>query len=231
MKTIGLLGGMTWHSTIIYYRLFNEFVSKKLGGINSAKVLLYSFNFKDLREWQTTNTGLPAQNLAFQAQRLEQNGANLILIGANTMHEYYPFVQKAVSVPVLHIADTVGQKIKQSGIKKVLLLGTKYTMQGEFYKNKLAEYDIETIVPDIKNQEIINDIIYKELAFGKIKESSRTAYLKIIEEIESRSKIEGIVLGCTEIPLLINQEHTHLKVFNTTEIHAQAAVDFALNNN
>jgi len=228
MKIIGLLGGMTWHSTIIYYRLFNELVQQKVGGINSAKVLLYSFNFKDLREWQTTDTNVLAAHLAKEAKKLEDAGAELILIGANTMHEYYPQVQKEVSVPVLHIADAVGKAIINARIKKVLLLGTKYTMQGDFYKNKLAEYGIETVVPDLQEQEIINEVIYNELTFGEIKDSSRNKYLKIINDIAQKTGVQGLILGCTEIPLLIKQKHTDLKVFDTTEIHAHSAVEYAI---
>ncbi len=226
MKTIGLLGGMTWHSTIEYYRLFNEFVYQKLGGQNSAKVLLYSFNFDDLRRWQTTDTIVLAEQLAKAALKLEKTGADVILIGANTMHEYHPQVQNTVSVPVLHIADAVGKRIVANNIKKVLLLGTKYTMQGDFYKNKLAEYGIETIVPDLGKQKIINDVIYNELTFGEIKNSSRDAYLKIIESIKQRENISGLILGCTEIPLLIKPKHVDIKVFDTTKLHAQAAVEY-----
>jgi aspartate racemase len=230
MKTIGLLGGMTWHSTIEYYRLFNELINKKAGGTNAAKVLLYSFNFKDLRNWQTSNTDFLAKQLAKQAKKLEQAGADIILIGANTMHEYYPQVKSGLNIPVLHIADAVGQSIVDAKLEKVLLLGTKYTMQGNFYKNKLAEYGIETVVPNMDEQKIVNDVIYNELTFGKILDSSRLAYLKIIEKIEQEEHIEGIILGCTEIPLLIKQNHTKLKVFDTTEIHALSAVDFVLKN-
>lgn len=230
MKTIGLLGGMTWHSTIEYYRLFNELINQKAGGINAAKVLLYSFNFKDLRDWQTSDTDFLAEQLAKQAKKLEQAGADIILIGANTMHEYYPQVKSGLNIPVLHIADAVGQSIIDAKLKKVLLLGTKYTMQGDFYKNKLAEYGIETVVPNMEEQKIVNDVIYNELTFGEIKDDSRLAYLKIIKKIEREEHIEGIILGCTEIPLLIKQNHTKLKVFDTTEIHVLNAVDFALKN-
>lgn len=230
MKTIGLLGGMTWHSTIEYYRLFNEFVHQKAGGANAAKVLLYSFNFKDLRDWQTSDTDLLAKQLAKQAKKLEQAGADVLLIGANTMHEYYPQVQAELSIPVLHIADAVGQSIIDAKIRKVLLLGTKYTMQGDFYKNKLAEYGIETIVPNKVDQKIVNDIIYNELTFGKILDNSRQAYLKIIKKTKQEEQVEGIILGCTEIPLLIKQAHTKLKTFDTTKIHVLSAVDFAMEN-
>ncbi len=228
MKTIGLLGGMTWHSTLEYYRLFNELVYQKLGGQNSAKILLYSFNFSDLRTWQTSDTALLAEHLAKEARKLEKAGADIILIGANTMHEYYPQVQNLLTIPVLHIADAVGLEIVKSKLKRVLLLGTKYTMQGDFYKNKLAEYDIETIVPDENQQKIIHEIIYTELTHGIINDNSRNSYLHIINSIRQNDKIEGIILGCTEIPLLIKQEHTNLKVFNTTLIHAKAAVEFTL---
>ena len=230
MKTIGLLGGMTWHSTLEYYRLFNEFTNKKLGGEYAAKVLIYSFNFRDLRSWQLENTEFLTEQLALQAKKLETAGADIILIGANTMHEYYQKVQNALSIPVLHIGDAVGMAIKQYKLKKVALLGTKYTMQGDFYKNKLAEYDIETITPSNKEQKIINDVIYNELVKGQIKESSRKAYLKIINRMKETYDIEGAILGCTEIPLLIKPEDTVLQTFNTTEIHALSAVDFALGN-
>ena len=230
MKTIGLLGGMTWHSTIEYYRLFNELTYNRLGDINAAKVLLYSFNFKDLRNWQTNDTNFLAEQLAEQAKKLELAGADIILIGANTMHEYYPQVKNKVNIPVLHIADAVGKCILDKEIKKVLLLGTKYTMQGDFYEKKLSEYGIITVVPNLEDQKIINDIIYNELTFGDIKDNSRLEYLKIIEKIEKEEQIEGIILGCTEIPLLIKQKHTKLKTFDTAEIHALNAVNFAIGN-
>ncbi|RLD80829.1 MAG: aspartate racemase [Bacteroidetes bacterium] len=230
MKTIGLLGGMTWHSTLEYYRLFNEFTNKKLGGEYAAKVLIYSFNFRDLRSWQLENTELLTEQLALQAKKLETAGADIILIGANTMHEYYQKVQNALSIPVLHIGDAVGMAIKQYKLKKIALLGTKYTMQGDFYKNKLAEYDIETIIPSNEEQKITNDIIYNELVKGQIVEDSKQAYLKIINRMKKTHDIEGVILGCTEIPLLIKPEDTVLKTFNTTEIHALSAVNFALGN-
>lgn len=228
MKTIGLLGGMTWHSTIEYYRLFNELVYQKLGGQNAAKVLVYSFNFNDLRTWQTSDSALLAQHLAKKAIKLEKAGADIVLIGANTMHEYYPQIQNSLSIPVLHIADAVGSEIIKTKLKKVLLLGTKYTMQGDFYKNKLAEFNIETVVPNERQQELIHKIIYTELTHGIINDNSRKRYLHIINSIRQNNKIEGVILGCTEIPLLIKQEHTNLKVFDTTAIHAKAAVELAL---
>ena len=231
MKTIGLLGGMTWHSTLEYYRLFNELVNKKKGDENAAKVLIFSFNFQELRNWQLESTDFLAEQLAIQAKKLEKAGADIILIGANTMHQYYQQVQNALTIPVLHIGDAVGNAIKQEKLKKVALLGTKYTMQGVFYKNKLAEYGIETITPSSEEQIIVNDIIYNELVKGKILESSKKAYLKIIDKMKETHNIEGVILGCTEIPLLIKQEDTKLKVFDTTEIHALSAVNFALNNN
>jgi len=230
MKTIGLLGGMTWHSTHEYYRLFNELVNKRLGKEYAAKVLIYSFNFQELRNWQLEDTTFLAEQLALQAKKLETAGADIILIGANTMHEYYQQVQNALSIQVLHIGDAVGRTIKQKKLKKVALLGTKYTMQGDFYKNKLAEYDIETITPSNEEQKIINDIIYNELVKGQIIEKSKQAYLKIINKMKESYDIEGVILGCTEIPLLIKPEDTELKTFNTTEIHALSAVNFALDN-
>ncbi|MEN8118850.1 MAG: aspartate/glutamate racemase family protein [Bacteroidota bacterium] len=231
MKTIGLLGGMTWHSTLEYYRLFNELVNKKRGGENAAKVLIYSFNFHDLRTWQLENTEFLAEQLALQAKNLEKAGADIILIGANTMHEYYQIVQNVLSIPILHIGDAVGRTIKQNKLKKVALLGTKYTMQGDFYKNKLAEFDIETITPSNEEQIIINDIIYSELVKGQIIENSKKEYLKIINRMKESENIEGVILGCTEIPLLIKPVDTELKTFNTTEIHALSAIEFVLNDN
>lgn len=230
MKTIGLLGGMTWHSTLEYYRLFNELVNKKLGGKYAAKVLVYSFNFQELRKWQLENTKFLAEQLALQAKNLETAGAEIILIGANTMHEYYEEVQNVLSIPVLHIGDAVGKTIKQAKLQKVALLGTKYTMQGDFYKNKLAEYGIETIIPSNEEQKIINDVIYDELVKGQIIDSSKKAYLKIINWMKESENIEGVILGCTEIPLLIKPEDTELKTFNTTEIHALSAINFALSD-
>ncbi len=231
MKTIGLLGGMSWHSTLEYYRLFNEITNKKKGKEHAAKVLIYSFNFQELRNWQLESINSLAEQLSIQARKLEKAGADILLIGANTMHQYYQKIQNALTIPVLHIGDAVGKTIKQEKLKKVALLGTKYTMQGNFYKNKLAEYDLETITPTTKEQKIINDIIYNELVRGTILKSSKKDYLNIIDRMKKTHDIEGVILGCTEIPLLIKPEDTELKTFNTTEIHALSAVNFALNNN
>jgi len=229
MKTIGLIGGMTWVSTLEYYRIINETVKEKLGGLHSAKCLLYSFDFDIIGKYQMRNQWEKLTELMISAsQNLERSGADFIVICANTMHKNFEEVERNVNIPVLNIIDVTAEEIMRKGIKKVGLLGTRFTMEEDFFKKRLNEkYDIEVTIPDKKDRDIVNDVIYKELSRGYITPSSKRKYLKIIGSLIDR-KAEGIILGCTEIPLLIKQENVKIPVFDTTLIHAKAAVEYAL---
>jgi aspartate racemase len=229
MKTIGLIGGITWHSTIDYYRLINQLSNDQLGGVSSAKIILYSIEFgniKNLTELQRWDDLSDLMNDA--ALKLEKAGADCILICANTMHNVAGNVQRALKIPLIHIATETAKSITSAGLKKVALLGTKYTMQLDFYKNKLVDYGISTIIPDNEvDVEYLNDAIYQEMGKGIFRPETKSAFLKIIDKLIARGA-EGIVLGCTEIPILIKQEDCRVPVFDTTGIHVRAAIDFAL---
>jgi aspartate racemase len=227
MKTIGLLGGVSWHSTLEYYRLINEFTNKKLGGIHAAKMLVYSFNFHEIRTIQAHSEKELSKRLILEAEKLEDSGADCLLIGANTMHMFYDDIQEKLKIPVIHIAVETGKIIKAQSIKKVGLLATKYTMELDFYANKLKQQGIEVVVPDEADRKIVSDIIYNELVKGEILEKSKKQYVQITVKLIKQHEIEGLILGCTEIPLLIQQNDLSIPVFNTTEIHAKAAVEFA----
>lgn len=230
MKTIGLLGGMSWESTAVYYRLLNEKVKARLGGLHSARVLLHSVNFAPIAELQAAGKWDEAGAvLAGAAKGLEAAGADIMLIGTNTMHLVAPQVADAISVPLLHIADATAEAIKPMGIQKVGLLGTRFTMEKDFYKGHLRDHHgIETLVPDADDRDVIHRIIYEELCLGVVKEQSRDAYLTIIGKLKDAGA-ECIILGCTEICLLIEQQHISLPLFDTTSLHAEAAVNFAIN--
>jgi aspartate racemase len=229
MKVIGLLGGMSWHSTVEYYRIINELISEKLGGYHSAHVIIYSVDFAPIEKGHRENRWDDMGDiLADAAKALKTAGAEFIVICANTMHKVAEPVEKASGLPLIHIADATGEAIKRQELHKVALLGTSFTMKEDFIKDRLKErFALEIIVPDEKDQEIINQIIYDELGKGIIKESSRKAYLEIINKLIKRGA-EGVILGCTEIPLLIRPQDVDIPIFNTTKLHAEAAVDFAL---
>jgi len=228
MKKIGLIGGMTWESTLEYYRIINESVKEKLGGLHSADCILCSFDFANIEKLQIKRKWRELTNLMIDAaQILEKTGAEFIVICANTMHKTADEIQDNIRIPVLHITDVTAEEIIRKGLKKVGLLGTIFTMEEDFYKKRLKdEYDIDTIIPSKSEREIINDIIYKELSHGITKQSSKENYIEIINNLLSR-KAEGIILGCTEIPLLIKQKDVTSPVFDTTSIHAKAAVEYA----
>lgn len=229
MKTIGLIGGMSWESTLTYYQVMNSEVVKRLGGFHSAKILLYSVDFDELeRNLTIQNWDGNAKILSEAAQSLERGGADCVLIGTNTMHNVYEKISSSVNIPVIHIAEATADALLDENIKKVALLGTKYTMLKDFYKNRLINRGIEVIIPDDPDIEIINDIIFNELCLGEIKDSSRKTYQDIIDKMKARGA-EGIILGCTEIGLLIKPEDSSLPTFDTTIIHAKKAVDFSLN--
>lgn len=228
MKTIGLIGGTSWHSTIDYYRIINETTGSRLGNDASAKLLLYSVNFEEIvRLTKNENWESIAAIIGTAAQNLEKAGADCILLCANTMHNIAAKVQAGISIPLLHIADIVSKAIVEKGVQTVLLLGTKYTMQGSFYKDRLKNYGITSVIPHILEIEAINSSIYDELGKGLILPATKKMYLDIINKYIG-SGIEGVILGCTEIPLLIRQADSRLPIFDTTQLHAVAAVDFAL---
>lgn len=228
MKTIGLIGGMSWESTVTYYQLINEAVKKSLGGLHSAKILLYSVDFQEIEECQTRGDWeKSARILGDAAKGLEGAGADCIVICTNTMHKVAPQIGERVSIPILHIAEATAEALIESGISRVLLLGTRYTMQQDFYKEKLVERGIEVMVPGDEDMEIVNRIIFGELCLGVISEESRREYLRIIEEQKGRGA-QGVILGCTEIGLLISQADTELPVFDTTQIHAGRAAEWAV---
>ena len=228
MKTIGLIGGMSWESTVSYYQLINETIKEKLGGLHSAKILLYSVDFAEIERYQASGDWDKSAGFLSQiAQNLEQAGADFIVICTNTMHKVAPQIQKIISIPILHIAQATADNLLENGIKKVGLLGTKYTMTQEFYKEKLLEAGLEVVIPDQAGVEEVNRIIYDELCLGQIKESSKQTYLSMIDDLKNAGA-EAVILGCTEIGLLVQQEDTDVPLFDTTEIHAQKAAEFAV---
>ena len=223
MKTIGLIGGMSWESTVTYYQVINETVKKELGGLHSAKCILYSVDFDEIEKYQSDGEwNKSAEVLAQAASALERAGADFIVICTNTMHKVAPEISRTITVPLLHIADMTAIELKKANIKKVGLLGTKYTMQQAFYKNVLQANGIEVIVPDDAGIEVVNSIIYDELCIGKISAQSKAAYLRIISELSNKGA-QGIILGCTEIGLLVKQSDTTVPLFDTALIHAQNA--------
>lgn len=223
MKTIGLIGGMSWESTVTYYQVINETVKKELGGLHSAKCILYSVDFDEIEKYQSAGEwNKSAEVLAQAASALERAGADFIVICTNTMHKVAPEISRKITVPLLHIADMTAIELKKANIKKVGLLGTKYTMQQAFYKNVLQANGIEVIVPDDAGIEVVNSVIYNELCIGKISAQSKAAYLRIISELSNKGA-QGIILGCTEIGLLVKQSDTTVPLFDTALIHAQNA--------
>ncbi|WP_282140020.1 aspartate/glutamate racemase family protein [Cytobacillus oceanisediminis] len=228
MKVIGLIGGMSWESSVEYYRIINEEVKRRLGGLHSAKCLLYSVDFHEIERYQSEGAwGKAGEVLGNAACSLEKGGADFIIICTNTMHKVIGVIQSKINIPILHIADATAAQIKEKGIKSVGLLGTRYTMEEDFYKSRLEFNGIQVIVPNDNEREIINKIIYEELCLGKIHQKSRDYYKKVIQGlIESGAK--GIILGCTEIGLLVKPEDSNVSLFDTTYIHAFEAVNMSL---
>lgn len=228
MKTIGLIGGMSWESTVTYYQIINETIKERLGGFHSAKILLYSVDFAEIEAYQASGAwDKSAEALAEAAERLERAGADFIVICTNTMHKVAPQMAEHIRIPILHIAEATAEELNKQGVRRVALLGTKYTMTQDFYKNKLVEAGIEVLIPEAAEVETINQIIYDELCLGKILPQSKKRYLEIIDKLSARGA-EGVILGCTEIGLLIGQADTALPVFDTTQIHARQAALLAL---
>ncbi|BDR34748.1 aspartate/glutamate racemase family protein [Photobacterium damselae] len=230
MKTIGLLGGMSWESTLSYYKSINEGVKEKLGGLNSAKICMYSVNFEEIEKLQHSgHWDETARILSDAAVSIENGGADFILICTNTMHKVVPEIEVNINIPILHIADATAEKLLESGIKKVGLLGTNFTMEQDFYKGRLTEkFGIEVVVPEKHDRLKVHEIIYQELCRGQIKNDSRAVYIQIIDKLRNQG-VDAVILGCTEIALLVQQQHTSVPLFDTTAIHAEAAVRLATN--
>lgn len=228
MKTIGLVGGTGWISTLDYYRVINETVNRKLGGLNAARCILYSINYNDIDTFNKQSDFPGVYRLVLDAaRRITGAGADFIILCANTLHRFADDLEKEISVPILHIVGAAAKKINEHGISTVGLLGTKQTMELDFYMSRLRNEGIETLVPDKEEREFIDNTIRNELLKGIINPSSRAAFQGIMKKLGERGA-EGIVLGCTEIPLLIRQEDSELPVFDTTVIHAQAAAEYAV---
>lgn len=228
MKTIGLLGGMSWESTAEYYRLLNEFTRDRLGGLHSARCVLYSVDFAEIERLQAQGRWEEAgELLAAAARSLERAGADMVLICTNTMHKVAGQVRAAVSVPLLHLADATADAVRAAGLRRVGLLGTAFTMEQDFYRGRLAEGGLEVRVPDAAGRALVHRVIYEELCRGEVREESRAAYRRVIGDLVAAGA-EGVILGCTEIELLIGAEDSPVPVFPAARLHARAAVDAAL---
>ena len=229
MKTIGLIGGMSWESTLSYYKIINQYTNELLGNQNNAKSIIYTVNFEEIEKLQHQNKWDEASEILHNAALSLQNaGADFIVICTNTMHKLLPQIKQNINIPFLHIAKATADEINLSNIKRVALLGTKFTMEEDFYKQILIDENLDVVIPNKQDIEIIHKIIYNELCLGSIKDDSKQIFIDIINKMDN---IEGVILGCTEIGLLINQnDFNNIKVFDTTEIHAKQAVKYALNN-
>ena len=229
MLTIGLLGGMSWESTLTYYQAINQGVKAKLGGLHSAKIAMLSIDFAELEKMQIEeNWSAQAEFLVNAALKVEAAGADFLLICTNTMHKVANDVQAAISIPILHIADATAEGLRAAGIQKVALLGTAYTMEQNFYKGRLVNnHGLEVLVPNQHDRSIVHDVIYQELCAGQVLPKSKQEFLRIVSSLANQGA-EGIILGCTEIGLLLNQQDTEVRLFDTTLIHAQAAVERAV---
>lgn len=228
MKTIGLIGGMSWESTVTYYEVINETIKKELGGLHSAKIILYSVDFDEIEkcqaegDWQKS-----AEILSSAAVSLEKAGADFILICTNTMHKVANEIQASIHLPILHIAEATAKEINHKQLNRIALLGTKYTMTQDFYKQKLIENGIQVLIPEPEDIELVNHVIYDELCLGIINKQSKEEFIRIIHELKEKGA-QGVILGCTEIGLLIQQQDSDIPVFDTTFIHAQAAALLSL---
>lgn len=230
MKTIGLIGGLSWESSAVYYKIINEKVKDLLGGYHSAKCVMVSLDFAEIEKLQKTEDWESQNKIMIQsAQQLENAGADFVILCTNTMHICSDEIINNISIPFLHIAKATGKKIKEKGLKKIALLGTKFTMEKDFYKDILNNYGIEVIIPNNNDRDAVHDIIYNELVQGIINNNSKITYQKIIKNLQNRGA-EGVILGCTEIPLLIKPNDVDITIFDTTKIHAESAVIMALKN-
>lgn len=229
MKTIGLLGGMSWESTVGYYRAINEGVKHTLGGLHSAKIAMYSVDFEPIEklqhegDWDGT-----ARILSEAARSIQSAGADFLLICTNTMHKVAPQIENSIEIPLLHIADATAEVLVDAGIKTVGLLGTAFTMEQDFYKGRLSEnFGLNVLIPNDKDRQIVHKTIYQELCLGKIQATSKAEYLRIIAMLSDQGA-EAVILGCTEIGMLVNQNDTEIKLLDTTVVHAQKAVEYAI---
>lgn len=229
MKTIGLLGGMSWESTVGYYRAINEGVKNTLGGLHSAKIAMYSVDFEPIEKLQHVGDWKGTAIILSEAARsVESAGADFLLICTNTMHKVAPEIEKAIKIPLLHIADATAEVLVHEDIKTVGLLGTAFTMEQDFYKGRLSEnYGLNVLVPGKEDRQVIHNIIYQELCLGKIESNSKTEYLRIIDSLANQGA-EAVILGCTEIGMLVNQGDTKVRLLDTTAIHAEKAVEYAI---
>ncbi|CAM3754574.1 aspartate/glutamate racemase family protein [Xenorhabdus thuongxuanensis] len=231
MKIIGMLGGMSWESTVSYYQAVNRGVKEALKGLHSAKICLFSVDFDEVEKLQSSSRWDEAANLLRDAAKsVEAGGADFLVICTNTMHKVADDIEKSISIPILHIADATAEVLIDDGIKKVGLLGTRFTMEEDFYKSRLVnKFGIEVIVPDEKQRNLVHRVIYDELCVGEILPNSRQRYLNIIQDLYSKGA-EAVILGCTEIGLLVSQFDTNIPLYDTTAIHAEKAVKLALEN-
>lgn len=228
MKVIGLIGGMSWESSVEYYRLLNEFTRQRLGGLHSAECVMHSVDFADIEEMQSEGRwDDAARRLAHVAQGLEAAGAEFLILCTNTMHKVAPEIEQAVSLPLLHIGDTTARAVLSTGVRRVGLLGTAFTMEQDFYRDRLSSHGLEVLTPGAADRALVHRVIYDELCLGIVREDSRIAYQEVIGRLIEHGA-EGIILGCTEIELLIDQQHVRVPVFPTTRLHADAAVKAAL---
>ncbi len=230
MKTIGLLGGMSWESTALYYSQINELTKEKLGGLHSAKISMVSVDFQEIEELQHAGQwDATGEILSKFAKQIQNAGADFLLICTNTMHKVAPQIEVAIDIPLLHIADATANRIKADGIQNIGLLGTRFTMEQEFYAGRLKEkHGLRVILPSKEDREIVHRVIYEELVLGVVRDESRREYLRIMEALRAKGA-EGVIEGCTEIVMLVQQAHTDIPLFDTTSIHAEAAVEMALN--
>lgn len=230
MKKIGMLGGMSWESSATYYRLLNEEIKKRLGGLHSAKIILSSVDFEEIEKFQQSALwDETAVILSNEAKAIEEAKADFLIICTNTMHKVVPQIEKNISIPILHIADSTGKALVKDEKKKVALLGTKFTMTEEFYKNRIQDkFGIEVVIPNEEEQDIIHDVIYKELCLGVCNRNSRDKYIKIIKRLEEEHECQGVILGCTEIAMLIKQGYVDIPIYDTTTLHVLDAIDYAL---
>lgn len=229
MKTIGLLGGMSWESTALYYQWINELVKKELGGLHSAQIAMVSVDFQGVEELQSKGEWDEAgEILSKAAKQIEAAGADFLLICTNTMHKVALQIEAAIEIPLLHIADATANEIKKQGITTTGLLGTKFTMEQDFYAGRLTDsHGLKVLIPEKEDREIVYRIIYDELVLGEVKDESRSEYLRIMDQLQAEGA-EGIIEGCTEIVMLVQQKHTEIPLFDTTAIHARKAVEMAL---
>lgn len=229
MKTLGLIGGMSWESTVSYYQLINQTVKESLGGLHSARIILYSVDFAEIEHLQASGQwSAAAALLADVAQKLAQAGADALVLCTNTMHKLADTIQGAVNIPLLHIADPTALAIKQAGHAIVGLLGTRFTMEQEFYRSRLEQHhDLTVLTPSQADRDLVHQVIYQELCLGQVKEASRQRYLRVIDDLRQQGA-QAIILGCTEISLLVQAQHCTLALFDTTALHARSAALWAL---